>query len=195
LVLWLNQVTRWFSGEPPQTPRTDSGRELLPCTGSSRRLRLAFLTTMRPTFDPAGHRVPRVRPTCLFTPRRPRKAWTFRTHSSPAPMQIKLQPAPAILGQESVHTTLSITHHSQERPSTGPQTLQSSREPFAREVVHKLEREEEGDHSQEGSLYSKEATTSGGGHRGPTKTPLEEKEDTVGSVTMINGAMPSTLMG
>jgi hypothetical protein len=68
-------------------------------------------------------------------------------------------------------------------------------EPFAREAVHKLEREEEGDHSQEGSLYSKEATTSGGGRRGPAKTPLEEKEDTVRSVTMINGAMPSTLMG
>jgi hypothetical protein len=69
------------------------------------------------------------------------------------------------------------------------------REPFAREAVHKLEREEEGDHSQEGSLYSKEATTSGGGRQGPTKTPPKEKEDTVGSVTMIDGAMPSTLMG
>jgi hypothetical protein len=31
--------------------------------------------------------------------------------SSPAPTQIKLQPAPALLGQESVHTMLSITHH------------------------------------------------------------------------------------
>jgi hypothetical protein len=68
-------------------------------------------------------------------------------------------------------------------------------EPFAREVVHNLEREEEGDHSQEGSLYSNEAATSGGGRRGPGKTPPEEKIDTVGSVTMINGAMPSTLMG
>jgi hypothetical protein len=29
-----------------------------------------------------------------------------------------------------------------------------------------------------------------------TKHPqVEEKEDTVGSITMINGAMPSTLMG
>jgi hypothetical protein len=58
-----------------------------------------------------------------------------------------------------------------------------------------LEREEEGHHSREGSLYSKEATTSGGGCRGLAKTPPEEKEDNVGSVTMINGAMPSTLMG
>jgi hypothetical protein len=32
------------------------------------------------------------------------------------------QPAPAILSQESVHTTLSITHHTRERPSTGPRT-------------------------------------------------------------------------
>jgi hypothetical protein len=33
------------------------------------------------------------------------------------------------------------------------------------------------------------------GRRGPAMTPPEEKEDTVGSVTMINGAMPSPLMG
>jgi hypothetical protein len=60
LVLWLNQVTRRFSGEPPQTPRADFGREPLPCTGFDQRLRLAFLATMRPVVDPAGHRVPRV---------------------------------------------------------------------------------------------------------------------------------------
>jgi hypothetical protein len=48
LVLWLNQLSRQFSAEPPQTPRADSDREPLPCTGSSRRLRLAFLATMRP---------------------------------------------------------------------------------------------------------------------------------------------------
>jgi predicted secreted protein len=41
-------------------------------------------------------------------------------------MQIKPQPAPAILGQELVYTTLSITHQSQERPSTDPRTLRSS---------------------------------------------------------------------
>jgi hypothetical protein len=74
LVLWLNQVTQRFCGEPPQTPRADSGCEPLPCTVSCSRLRLAFLATMRPALDPVGHRVPRVRPTCLSTPRRPRKA-------------------------------------------------------------------------------------------------------------------------
>jgi hypothetical protein len=47
---------------------------------------------------------------------------TFRACSSPAPTPVKLQPAPAILGQESVHTTLSITHHTRKRPSIGPRT-------------------------------------------------------------------------
>jgi hypothetical protein len=73
LVLWLNQVTWPFCGEPLRTPRADFGCEPLPCTGSDRWLRLAFLVTMRLALDPAGHRVPRVRPTCLSTPRRPRK--------------------------------------------------------------------------------------------------------------------------
>jgi hypothetical protein len=47
---------------------------------------------------------------------------TFRACSSPAPTRVKPQPAPAILSQESVHTMLSITHHTRERPSTGPRT-------------------------------------------------------------------------
>jgi hypothetical protein len=49
-------------------------------------------------------------------------ATTFRACSSPAPTRVKSQPAPAILSQESVHTTLSITHHTRKRPSTGPRT-------------------------------------------------------------------------
>jgi hypothetical protein len=52
LVLWLNQVTRRFCVELPPTPRADSCREPLPCTDSGRRLRLAFLATMRRTLDP-----------------------------------------------------------------------------------------------------------------------------------------------
>jgi hypothetical protein len=47
---------------------------------------------------------------------------TFRACSSPAPTPVKPQPASAILSQESVHTTLSITHHTRKRPSTGPRT-------------------------------------------------------------------------
>jgi hypothetical protein len=54
---------------------------------------------------------------------------------------------------------------------------------------------EEKDQSREGSLESKEATTSGGGRRGPATTPPDEKKDIVGTVTMINGAMLSALMG
>jgi hypothetical protein len=41
---------------------------------------------------------------------------------SHAPTPVKPQLAPAILRQESVHTTLSITHHTRKRPSTGPRT-------------------------------------------------------------------------
>jgi hypothetical protein len=74
LVLWLNQVTRPFCGEPRQTPRADSSREPLPCTGSCPRIHLAFLATMRLALNPAGHWVPQAEPTCLSTPRRPRKA-------------------------------------------------------------------------------------------------------------------------
>jgi hypothetical protein len=49
-------------------------------------------------------------------------------------MQIKSQPTPAILGQESVHTTLSITHHTKERPSTGPQSFNDGQEFIAKEM-------------------------------------------------------------
>jgi hypothetical protein len=47
---------------------------------------------------------------------------TFCACSSPTPTRIKPEPAPAILSQESVHTMLSITHHTRKRPSTGPRT-------------------------------------------------------------------------
>jgi hypothetical protein len=72
---WFCGSTKYrrFCSEPPQTPRADSGRERLPYTGSCPQLRLAFLATMRPALDPASHRVPRVIPTCLSTPRRPHK--------------------------------------------------------------------------------------------------------------------------
>jgi hypothetical protein len=49
-------------------------------------------------------------------------ATTFHSCSSLAPTPVKPQPAPAILSQELVHTTLPITHHSRKRPSTGPRT-------------------------------------------------------------------------
>jgi hypothetical protein len=73
----------------------------------------------------------------------------------------------------------------------------AQREPFTREAVHKLEREKRREIICEKDCSTRsKATTSGGGRRGPTKTILEEKEDTVGSViTMINDAILSTMMG
>jgi hypothetical protein len=56
-------------------------------------------------------------------------ATTFRTCSSPAPTRVKPQPTPAILSQESVHRTLSITHHTRKRPSTGPRTTHGPQPP------------------------------------------------------------------
>jgi hypothetical protein len=47
---------------------------------------------------------------------------TFHACSSPAPTPVIPQPAPALLSQESVHSTLSITLHTRKRPSTGPRT-------------------------------------------------------------------------
>jgi hypothetical protein len=57
-------------------------------------------------------------------------ATTFHTCSSPAPAPIKPQPAPALLSQESVHTTLSVTHHTRKRPSTGPRTTHGPQKGF-----------------------------------------------------------------
>jgi hypothetical protein len=41
------------------------------------RLHLAVLATMRPALDPAGHRVPRTKPTCLFHTWRPHRQRPF----------------------------------------------------------------------------------------------------------------------
>jgi hypothetical protein len=87
---------------------------------------LLFLPQCGLHLIPFDHQVHQAEPTCLSTLRRPHKAKTFCACFSPAPTQIKPQHAPAILGQESVHTTLSITLHTMERPSTGPRMLQSS---------------------------------------------------------------------
>jgi hypothetical protein len=63
-------------------------------------------------------------------------ATTFRACSSPAPTPVKPQPAPAILSLESVHTTLSITHHTRKRPSTGPRTTHGPHNPSRRTTLH-----------------------------------------------------------
>jgi hypothetical protein len=56
-------------------------------------------------------------------------ATTFCACSSLARTRVKPQPAPAILNQESVHTTLSITHHTRKRASTGPRTTHGPHQP------------------------------------------------------------------
>jgi hypothetical protein len=160
--LWSNRGIRQFSGEPPKTrhasfglttpsigpakPFTSGSRmvySVLPRSMTWPLLALApvqdFVLLCLPQCDPhlipLGHRVHRAKLTCLSTRKRPRKAKTFCARSSPAPTQIKPQPAPTILDQELVHTTLSITHHTKERPSTGPRTLQSSPSHFLQSGV------------------------------------------------------------
>jgi hypothetical protein len=88
---------------------------------------------MQPALDFAGHRVPRTKPTCLLHTWRPHQPRPFYACSSPAPTPVKPQPAPAILSQESVHTTLLITHHTRKPPSTGPRTTHG---PQARTRLH-----------------------------------------------------------
>jgi hypothetical protein len=63
-------------------------------------------------------------------------ATTFRACSSPAPTPVKPQPPPAILSQESVHITLSITHHTRKRPSTGPRTTHGPHAPSSKLHVY-----------------------------------------------------------
>jgi hypothetical protein len=86
------------------------------------RLHLAVLATMRPALDPAGHRVPQTKPTCLLHTWRPHRqkpfALVLHLHQHESSLNLHLQ----YLAQESVHTTLSITHHTRKRPSTGPRT-------------------------------------------------------------------------
>jgi hypothetical protein len=65
----------------------------------------------------------------VFSTPRGLTATTFRTCSSPAATAVKPQPAPAILSQELVHTTLSITHHTRKRPSNGPRTTHGPQSP------------------------------------------------------------------
>jgi hypothetical protein len=107
--------------EPPQTPRVDSSHEPLPCTGSCPQLHLAFLATMRPALDPAGHRVPRAEPTCLSTPRRPRKAKTFlaRLHQHQRKSSCNLHLQFSAKSQSTPHCQSLITPRSDHPPVVG----------------------------------------------------------------------------
>jgi hypothetical protein len=82
LALWINQGTQWFSGEPPETPRTRCSLRQSPLMTRLPRspgspLHLAIHATMRPALDPAGHRVPRTKPTCLLHTWRPHRLRPF----------------------------------------------------------------------------------------------------------------------
>jgi hypothetical protein len=138
LALWINQGTQWFSGEPLETPRTRLSLRQLPLMtrlprspGSTLVLRLCqetvhdFILLFMP---PCGPHLTLLatgsleRSLLVFSTPGSSPATTFRSCSSPTPTPVKLQPAPAILSQESVHTTLPITHHTRKRPSTSPRT-------------------------------------------------------------------------
>jgi hypothetical protein len=66
------------------------------------------------------------------------------------------------------------------------------REPFAREAVHKRERRGGGSFTRKIALLE-ESNHKWRRTSRPCQGTPEEKEDTVGSVTMINSAMPSIL--
>jgi hypothetical protein len=141
--LWLSRVTRWFFGEPPQTPRLDVasanhhswlGSHEVPARpwfcGSTKK---PSTTSSSCSFHHAARTWPRWPPgpsseAYLSSPHlEASPATTFRACSSPAPTPVKSKPAPALLSQESVHTMLSITHHTRKRPSTGPRTTHGPR--------------------------------------------------------------------
>jgi hypothetical protein len=133
---------QWFSGEPLETPQTRCSLRQSPLMtrlprspGSTLVLRLNqeivhdFILLFMPPCGP--HLTPLAtgssNESYLSSPHlEASPATTFCTCSSPAPTPVKLQPAPPILRQESVHTTLSITHHTRKRPSTGPRTTHGS---------------------------------------------------------------------
>jgi hypothetical protein len=88
-VFWLNRVTKWFSGEPLQTPRTRFSLRQSPLMtrlprspGSTLVLRLyqktvqGFILLFMP-LDPTGHLVPRTKPTCLLHTWRPHRQRPF----------------------------------------------------------------------------------------------------------------------
>jgi hypothetical protein len=138
LAMWINQGTQWFSSEKPETLQTRCSlcqsplMTRLPRSPDSTLFLRLHLETVHdfilPFLPPcSSHLTPLAtgspNEAYLSSPHlEASPAMTFRACSSPAPIPVKPQPAPAILGQEAVHTMLSITHHTRKRPSTGPRT-------------------------------------------------------------------------
>jgi hypothetical protein len=111
LALWINQGSQWFSGQPPETPRTRCSLRQSPLMtrlprspGSTLVLTLNqetvhdFILLFMP---PCG---PHLTPLATGSLKRSLLVFStpeaFRACSSPAPTPVKLQPAPAILSQE-----------------------------------------------------------------------------------------------
>jgi hypothetical protein len=142
LALWINRGTQWFSGEPLETPRTRCSLRQSPLmTWLPRSPDLTLVLRLNqetvhdfilPFLPPCGpHLTPlatgSLEPSLLvFSTPRGLTGKDFHACSLPAPTPVKPQPTPAILSQQSVHTTSSITHHTRKRPSTGPRTTHGS---------------------------------------------------------------------
>jgi hypothetical protein len=107
---WLSGVTRWFSGEPPQTPRTWCSLRQSPLMTWLPRSTLVFSSTKKPSSNSSCYSCHHAARTGPRWPTGPLNeaylssplleaspATTFRACSSPAPTWIKPQPAPAIL--------------------------------------------------------------------------------------------------
>jgi hypothetical protein len=145
MALWINQGTQWFSGEPLETPRTRCILRQSPLMtrlprspGSTLVLRLNQETVHDFTLlfmPPCG---PHLTP--LATQSIERSLLVFSTPGGLTGDDLsrlffsctntsQAATCTVILSQESVHTTLSITHHTRKRPSTGPRTTHGPQSP------------------------------------------------------------------
>jgi hypothetical protein len=103
LVLWLNQET-------------------------VHRLHLAVLATMRPALDPAGHQVPRTKPTCLLHTWRPHRqrpfALVLHLHQHESSRNLHLQYLAK--NQSAQHCQSLITPESDHPPVLEPHLVLSA---------------------------------------------------------------------
>jgi hypothetical protein len=127
-----------FSGEPPETPRTQCSLRQSPLMtrlprspGTTLVLRLNQETVhdiILLSMPPCGSHLTQLATGSLeqsllvFSTPRGLTGDDLSRLSFTCTIPVKPQPAPVILSKESVHTTLSITHHTKKRPSTGPRT-------------------------------------------------------------------------
>jgi hypothetical protein len=140
--LWINQGTQWFSGEPLETPQTRCSLRQSPLMtrlprspGSTLALRLNqetdhdFILLFLP---PCGSHL-----TPLATGSLEQSLHVFSTPRGLTGNDLShlfftctnTSQATTLLSQESVHTMLSITHHTRKRPSTGPRTTHGPQSP------------------------------------------------------------------